>query len=49
LKLNTEIGGSADLSGIFNTVPAHEELPAPMEYLQVREGIIIVWFEQLEV
>jgi hypothetical protein len=27
---------------------AHEELPDPIAYLRVREGIITVWLEPLE-
>jgi hypothetical protein len=42
LKLNTEIGGSASPSCVFNILPAYEELPAPRAHLRVKEGIITI-------
>jgi hypothetical protein len=48
-KLNTKTGGSSSPSGVFDTLPVHEELPAPIAHLRVREGIIIVSLEQLMV
>jgi hypothetical protein len=48
-KLNTEIGRSASSFYDFDILPAHEELPAPIAHIRVREGIITVEFEELEV
>jgi hypothetical protein len=42
-KLNTEIGGSASPSCVFNRLPAHKQLSAPTEHLSG------VKFKQLEV
>jgi hypothetical protein len=48
-KLNAEIGVLASLSSMFDTLPSHAELPAPITHLRVNESIIPISFEQLEV
>jgi hypothetical protein len=44
-KLNSEIGGR---SCVVDILPTHEEPLDPISHIRVREGIIIVLFEQLE-
>jgi hypothetical protein len=47
-NLNTEIVGPASPSCDVDIRPAPEELPAPMSRFRVREGIIAVYFDRLE-